>query len=108
MEANHHKSPRYTENLTDPTLGSYVTAHLRNYVTGNPSPLGNCVTADTYYMPFCGLEVIEEISGHSAGLADAYAPLVAGMGGDELLDHERAAVDALQGHLADIKAPAAN
>ena len=46
MEANHHKSPRYTENLTDPTLGSYVTAHLRNYVTGNPSPLGNCVTAD--------------------------------------------------------------
>jgi len=24
-----------------------VTAHLGNYVTGNPSPLGNCVTADT-------------------------------------------------------------
>lgn len=58
-----------------------------------------------YYVPFCGLEVIEEIAGVTTGLTDAYAPIVGGMGGDDLLDHERAAVDALQGHVREIRMP---
>jgi acetoin utilization deacetylase AcuC-like enzyme len=47
-----------------------------------------------YYVPFCGLSVIEELAGVSTGMAEAYEPIVGGMGGDELLEHERAAVDA--------------
>lgn len=47
-----------------------------------------------YYVPFCGLSVIEELAGVSTGLTEAYEPIVGAMGGDELLAHEQAAVDA--------------
>lgn len=47
-----------------------------------------------YYVPFCGLSVIEELAGVSTGMTEAYEPIVSAMGGDELLAHEQSAVDA--------------
>lgn len=58
-----------------------------------------------YYVPFCGLGVIEELAGVSTGTADAYAPIVGAMGGDEVLDHERAAVDAAGAAVSRITVP---
>lgn len=55
-----------------------------------------------YYVPFCGLSVIEELAGVSTGLTDAYEPIVGAMGGDELLPHERDAVDASHSLIAGI------
>lgn len=55
-----------------------------------------------YYVPFCGLAVVEELAGVSTGIADAYQPILGAMGGDELLPHERAAVDAAAELVADI------
>lgn len=56
-----------------------------------------------YYVPFCGLSVIEELAGVTTGLIDAYEPLVGAMGGDVLLDHERAAVESAAELLRGIK-----
>lgn len=58
-----------------------------------------------YYVPFCGLGVIEELAGVSTGVADAYEPIVGAMGGDELLEHERAAVDAVREAVTRIGVP---
>lgn len=58
-----------------------------------------------YYVPFCGLGVIEELAGVSTGVADAYEPIVGAMGGDELLEHERAAVDAVRAAVDRIGVP---
>ncbi len=55
-----------------------------------------------YYVPFCGLAVVEELAGVSTGTADAFAPILGPMGGDDLLAHEREAVDAAKELLADI------
>ncbi len=56
-----------------------------------------------YYVPFCGLSVIEELAGVTTGLIDAYEPLVGAMGGDVLLGHERAAVESAAELLSGIK-----
>ena len=45
------------------------------------------------HVPFCGLSVIEALSGLSAGIDDPFAYLAA-IPGQELLPHQRAAVDA--------------
>lgn len=45
-----------------------------------------------HYLPFCGQAVIEELTGVRT-LADPYAEFLGGMGGDTLLDAERACVD---------------
>ncbi|MGV9711679.1 class II histone deacetylase [Gordonia sp. NPDC003424] len=55
-----------------------------------------------HYVPFCGLAVIEELAGVSTGTSDALHPILADMGGEELLPHERAAVDAARELLSDI------
>jgi hypothetical protein len=44
-------------------------------------------------VPFCGLSVIEALSGLSAGIDDPFAYL-ADIPGQELLPHQRSAVDA--------------
>ncbi|WP_010202119.1 class II histone deacetylase [Salinibacterium sp. PAMC 21357] len=61
-----------------------------------------------YYVPFCGLATIEELAGVSSGLSDAYSPIVGAMGGDELLDHEREAVDAAKVLVRRVSSPATN
>ena len=58
-----------------------------------------------YYVPFCGLGVIEELAGVTTGIADAYEPIVGAMGGDDLLEHERAAVEAAQQLVSAIRSP---
>lgn len=45
-----------------------------------------------HYLPFCGQAVIEELTGVRT-LADPYGEFLGGMGGDTLLDAERARVD---------------
>jgi acetoin utilization deacetylase AcuC-like enzyme len=44
------------------------------------------------HVPFCGLAVVEEISGITTGVTDPFQPILGGMGGYELLDHHKAAV----------------
>lgn len=46
-----------------------------------------------FYLPFCGLKVLEELSGVSSGIDDAFAETLSGKGGEELMGHEREAVD---------------
>lgn len=48
----------------------------------------------TAYVPFCGLAVFEELLGESSGVADPFLPIFAPMGGQELLPHQRAVIDA--------------
>ena len=45
------------------------------------------------HVPFCGLAVIEALSGLSAGIEDPFAYL-AGVPGQEIEPHQQAAVDA--------------
>jgi acetoin utilization deacetylase AcuC-like enzyme len=53
------------------------------------------------HVPFCGLAVIEELSGLSAGIEDPFAYL-ADVPGQELAPHQRAAVDAAAAQLGGI------
>ena len=46
------------------------------------------------YVPFCGLAVVEEVSGVKTGIVDPYDPLVAGMGGQALQPHQAAVIAA--------------
>ena len=55
-----------------------------------------------FYVPFCGLAVMEELSGVDTGVEDGYHGLVCDMGGDELLEHEQAAVDGVADLVRDI------
>jgi acetoin utilization deacetylase AcuC-like enzyme len=43
--------------------------------------------------PFCALAVVETLAGRRTEVEDPFVGLVAGMGGEELADHQRAAVD---------------
>lgn len=72
--------------MTDKRVGTKPRAnHIVFLQEGGYSP---------YYVPFCGLSVIEELAGVSTGMTEAYEPIVSAMGGDELLAHEQSAVDA--------------
>ena len=72
-----------TERLLDATGrlcgGRLVASHEGGYSAG--------------HVPFCGLSVIEALSGLSAGIDDPFAYL-ADIPGQELVPHQRAAVDA--------------
>ncbi len=46
------------------------------------------------HVPFCGLAVIEELSGISTGVEDPFLPSLSGQGGYELLQHHVEAIDA--------------
>ena len=56
------------------------------------------------YAPFCGLAVLEELSGHQV-LQDPYLPLVSGFGGQELQPHQRAAIDRVVPFAAEVPTP---
>jgi acetoin utilization deacetylase AcuC-like enzyme len=45
------------------------------------------------YVPYCGLAVIEELSGHSTGVADPWDPLMAAWGGMAAQPHQLAVID---------------
>ena len=54
-----------------------------------------------HFVPFCGLAVLRELLGEEY-VADPYAPLTTTMGGDVLLAHERAEIDAAALLVADL------
>lgn len=47
------------------------------------------------YVPYCGLAVLEALSGESAGIADPFFEYIVNYGGQDLLPHQRDAVDAV-------------
>jgi acetoin utilization deacetylase AcuC-like enzyme len=46
------------------------------------------------YTPFCGLAVVEELSGISTGVEDPFLPIFTGYGYQELQPHQEAVIDA--------------
>jgi acetoin utilization deacetylase AcuC-like enzyme len=46
------------------------------------------------YAPYCGLAVLEELSGIKTDIADPWEPLMAAWGGNELQPHQAAVIDA--------------
>jgi acetoin utilization deacetylase AcuC-like enzyme len=46
-----------------------------------------------YYVPFCGLAVLEQLSGIRTGVEDPYFPAGRELAYDELQDHQRLAID---------------
>ena len=45
------------------------------------------------YVPFCGLAILEEITGHRTPVEDPYLPIFAGIGGQDLQPHQAALID---------------
>jgi hypothetical protein len=45
------------------------------------------------YVPYCGLAVLEEMSGIKTPVEDPWAPLMAGWGGQDLQPHQAALID---------------
>ena len=45
------------------------------------------------YVPFCGLAVLEELTGHRTPVEDPYLPIFAGIGGQDLQPHQAAVID---------------
>ena len=52
--------------------------------------------------PFCGLAVLEELSGHRTPVEDPFAARLRGFPGQALEDHQRAVVDAAAGLAATV------
>ena len=46
------------------------------------------------YVPYCGLAVLEEMSGIKTHVADPWAPLMANWGGQALQPHQQAVISA--------------
>ncbi|EJL30816.1 deacetylase, histone deacetylase/acetoin utilization protein [Caulobacter sp. AP07] len=53
--------------------------------------------------PFMALAVIEALAGQSSGVDDPYAPIMDGMFGHDLLDHQQAAIDRAKSLLAGLR-----
>ncbi len=47
----------------------------------------------TAYVPFCGLAVMEELSGSNSGVEDPFLVAIEGMGGHQLYPHQAAVID---------------
>jgi acetoin utilization deacetylase AcuC-like enzyme len=45
------------------------------------------------YVPFCGLAVLEELTGHSTPVEDPYLPVFVSIGGQDLQPHQAALID---------------
>jgi acetoin utilization deacetylase AcuC-like enzyme len=52
------------------------------------------------YVPFCGLAIVEELSGIRSGVDDPFLPVFETMGGQELAPHQEAAIAAAEANLA--------
>lgn len=57
----------------------------------------------TAHVPFCGLAVLEELSGSSTGVVDPFLGFFAGVGGQELQPHQDAVIRAAEAHLSAIR-----
>ena len=55
------------------------------------------------YVPFCGLAVMEELSGVRTEVVDALAERAATAGGQELQPHQDAVIRAAEGHVEDLR-----
>ena len=54
------------------------------------------------YVPYCGLAVLEELSGVRTEIADPFEPVMAGYGQQGLQPHQAAAITAAEALLTDI------
>jgi acetoin utilization deacetylase AcuC-like enzyme len=54
------------------------------------------------YVPFCGLAVLETLSGVKSGITDPYEPIWSAWPGQDLQPHQAAIVDAARSHLTDV------
>lgn len=57
------------------------------------------------YVPFCGLAVLEVLSGVSTGLSDPYERFWKNLPGQELQPHQKETVDAVHSLLSDVPSP---
>jgi acetoin utilization deacetylase AcuC-like enzyme len=57
------------------------------------------------YVPFCGLAVLEELSGASTGLADPYEPFWRNLPGQALQPHQKSVVDNIRQSVQNAPAP---
>ena len=57
------------------------------------------------YTPFCGLAVLEELSGISTGVEDPFLPIFAGYGYQELQPHQEAVIAAAEAALGGAREP---
>jgi acetoin utilization deacetylase AcuC-like enzyme len=57
----------------------------------------------TAHVPFCGLAVMEELSGIATGVVDPFLDFFAGIGGQALQPHQDAAIQAAEAKLALIR-----
>jgi len=55
------------------------------------------------YVPYCGLAVLEEMSGTKTHVSDPWAPLMANWGGQTLQPHQQAVIAAAAQLVKDIK-----
>lgn len=55
------------------------------------------------YAPYCGLAVLEELSGHRTHVQDPWAPHIAAWGQQDLQPHQAAAIERAAAMLGDIK-----
>ena len=52
------------------------------------------------YVPFCGLAVVEELSGLSSGIEDPFLEIFSGIGGQDVQPHQEEAIAAAEANLA--------
>lgn len=57
------------------------------------------------YVPYCGLAVLEQLSGHRTGVEDPFLPVVTGYGQQDLQPHQSTAIDAAAALLPGVKGP---
>jgi acetoin utilization deacetylase AcuC-like enzyme len=57
------------------------------------------------YVPFCGLAVLETLTGTKTEVVDPYEPIWARWPGQELADHQRTVVDAVAELVAGVPRP---
>ena len=53
-------------------------------------------------VPYCGLKVLETLSGKASGVVDPVGPMIAGMGGQALQPHQAALIEKAAENLAHI------
>lgn len=58
------------------------------------------------YVPFCGIAVLETLSGVSSGVSDPYEPFWKDLPGQDLQPHQRELVDSVRSHLVEVPVPA--
>jgi acetoin utilization deacetylase AcuC-like enzyme len=55
------------------------------------------------YAPFCGLAIVEELSGVATGVEDPFLPFLAGMSGQDLQPHQEEAIRAAEALLPGVR-----